>query len=90
MSERALEFARVHHYQFYQFYANTLCALVLVFGAWWWTADPRPQWMDVGQRFGMLVSVCVVLFFSARDCWQKHEEKVKPLLHVLRQLVHHT
>lgn len=78
--ERALEFARVHHYQFYQFYSNTLCALVLVFAAWWWTSSPRPQWSSVGMRFAMLTATCAVLFFSARDCLLKHDQKVTPLL----------
>jgi hypothetical protein len=78
--ENALEFARVHHYQFYQFYSNTLCALVLVFAAWWWTSSPRPQWSAVGMRFGMLAVTCTVLFLSARDCMQKHDEKVTPVL----------
>jgi hypothetical protein len=79
--ERAVEFARVHHYQFYQFYSNTLCALVLVFAAWFWTADPRPNWWpSVGGRFLLLLGTCTVLFFSARDCLQQHDKKVAPNL----------
>jgi hypothetical protein len=79
--ERVVEFARIHHYQFYQFYSNTLCALVLVFGAWWWTANPRPElWPAVGARFLLLLATCGVLFASARDCLIKHDEKVGPSL----------
>jgi hypothetical protein len=79
--ERAVEFARVHHYQFYQFYANTLCALVLVFVAWLSTAEPRPElWPSVGSRFLLLLATCTVLFASARDCLIKHDEKITPNL----------
>jgi hypothetical protein len=79
-AQQVLEFARVHHYQFYQFYANTFCAMVLVFSAWWWTAVPRPEWATVGARFGLLCTACIVLFLSARDCLQKHDQKVLPVL----------
>jgi hypothetical protein len=86
--QRVVEFARVHHYQFYQFYSNTIWALALVFAAWWWTADPRPQWLAVGARFGALLVVGGVLFFSARDCWLKETKKVGPSLK-LSSVLHH-
>ena len=76
---KVVELASIHHYQFYQFYANTLCALVLVFAAWWWNAAGPTPW-DIGSRFGMLAGACAVLFFSARNCLDEHDGKVKPCL----------
>ena len=78
----ALEAARVHHYQFYQFYANTLCALLALFAMWWSATDPRPAWSAVGLRALLLLVTSVVLFLSARDCWERYDVKTRAALQV--------
>jgi hypothetical protein len=81
-TEHVYQDIRSQHYHFYQFYSNTLCALVLLYLSWLAASHPpmkRAVWM-----FAALVIVNGVLFVSARDALQKFDAKVAKLLPVHR------
>lgn len=77
-TEHIYQDIRIQHYQFYQFYSNMLCALVLTYAAWF--ATTKPQWSDAGIRLAILVGGVVVLFLSARNAVQHYDRKVLSLL----------
>jgi hypothetical protein len=77
-TEAIYEDIRSQHYRYYQFYANMLCAIVLLYVAWF--ATTAPSWPVARLRFGVLVVACVILFLSARDAVTKYDQKVLHLL----------
>jgi hypothetical protein len=77
-TEQIYQDIRIQHYQFYQFYANTLCALVLTYIAWF--ATVKPALSDAAIRLGVLVGAGFVLFFSARNAVRNYDRKVLSLL----------
>lgn len=83
-TEQIYQDIRIQHYQFYQFYANTLCALVLVYIAWFIATNP--PWSNAGTRGGVLIGIGVVLFLSARNAVHTYDRKVLNLLQQDTQL----
>lgn len=66
------------HYRYYQFYANTLVALVWAYGVrrttHGWTSSPF-GWLDIGL-FGLIV----LFFLGSRDTLQKYYRRTSQLL----------
>ncbi len=77
-TEAIYEDIRSQHYRYYQFYANMLCAIVLLYVAW--VVTTAPGWRAAGLRFLVLLGASVILFLSARDAVHKYDEKVRHLL----------
>jgi hypothetical protein len=77
-TEQIYQDIRIQHYQFYQFYANMLCALVLTYIAWFVTV--RPVWADALIRLSVLVVAGIVLLLSARNAVHNYDRKVLNLL----------
>jgi len=66
------------HYNYFQFYANTLVALTLTYVARrLGTAAPANQWGWGDAAFGV---VCVVLFLGSRDALRKYYRRAGELL----------
>ena len=66
------------HYNFFQFYANTLVALTLTyFARRLSTATPANPWGWGDAAFGV---VCVVLFLGSRDALRKYYRRAGELL----------
>ena len=82
--DRAYQDARAQHYMFFLFYANTLTILPFLFASWFVQTQPRPQWIDVGIRFALLVVTCFVLYLSACDALQKFDQKAERLLGLVK------
>lgn len=62
------------HYRFYQFYANSIVALIL-FGI--------VRWMTVGFRFSEFLAItliCTLFFLGSRDSLRKYFFRVEALL----------
>jgi hypothetical protein len=62
---------------FFQFYANTLCALVLLW-LLWATAGHRSA-MDLTWTFTVTSLACTVLWKSARHALTRHDDKMTSL-----------
>ena len=80
--ERALSDIRAQHYAYYQFYANTLCALAMAFVGW--QTATRPRWTIFWETVLALVGVGAVLLWSARDCIKKYDEKTAGVLGLVK------
>ena len=76
--EASYQSIKADYYQFYQFYANTAVAVVLVFCAWW--ATKKPPSGEVAVIAGVALVVEVVLYLSARDSLNKYHRRTKKLL----------
>lgn len=75
---RAVEHLVEVHYRYYQFYANTLVALLFTFLAWSWSTDvlrtASLYWM-------ILVFATEVVFFAAsRDTLRKYYDRMASLM----------
>jgi len=77
-NDSALADIRSNHYVYYQFYSNTLCALVVTLFLWHHAV--RPPWSTWGGVASAMIVASVVLYFSARDCLKKYDEKTKGIL----------
>lgn len=77
--EKVYQDIRLQHYVFYQFYANTFCALILLFVSWLTAPAAAPSSGDVIWSTAALGLVCVVLWKSAGDALTKHDRKMLSL-----------
>lgn len=84
--ERALADIRAQHYAYYQFYANTLCALAVAFVVW--QTATRPAWTAFWGTLLPLIALAPVLLWSARDCLKKYDEKMHGVLGIVKPSKH--
>lgn len=71
----AYQLLEENHYRFYQFYGNSLCALVFAYVSWRLTKLDWLRWEDPG-----FVVLAIVLFLGSRDTLRKYYERVSDLL----------
>lgn len=71
----AYQILEENHYRFYQFYGNSLCALV--FTILCGKLDAPMNW---GQQDIVMFLVAVVLFLGSRDCLGKYYKRVDDLM----------
>jgi hypothetical protein len=78
--EAAYQDLILRHYQFYQFYANTPFALLLVFIAWVFANSSQPPIDRIGWTFILMAFADFVLLASAKNAITRYDEKVIDLL----------
>jgi hypothetical protein len=60
-----------NHYRYYQYYSNTLVAVVASFLAYLASASEWPsEWVIIG-----LIALCVALLLASRDCLTKYHKR---------------
>jgi hypothetical protein len=74
---QALNWAVEHHYRFYQFYANTLIAVVWSYSiSRWFAVSPL---LGLRTDFGVIV-LCTTLFLGSRDSLSKYYSRMRHLV----------
>lgn len=71
----AYQLLEENHYRFYQFYGNSLCAVIFTFGAWRFSTQSCIGWPELG-----FVLISLLLFLGSRDTLQKYFIRVDALL----------
>lgn len=71
----AYQLLEENHYRFYQFYGNSLCALIFAYVSWKLTGGILIGWPDFG-----VVVISIILYFGSRDTLRKYYLRVNDLL----------
>ena len=70
-------------YNFYQFYANTLFAIVLLYLAWVF-AERWPEGVKLVATTALLIPACFVLYKSARNSLNRFDQRRESVLSMVR------
>jgi len=65
-----------NHYRYYQYYSNTLVAIIVAFIAYLRCGDKGPSCME----WTVVASLLIALFFASRDSMKKYHERGKQIL----------
>ncbi|MGA2958324.1 MAG: hypothetical protein ABSF48_21680 [Thermodesulfobacteriota bacterium] len=72
----AFQGAVENHYRYYQYYANTLVAIVVAFGIYVYVSESRPPW----KIWAVLILITGALFLGSRDSLKKYYERASKIL----------
>lgn len=64
-----------HHYRYYQFYSNTLVAVIGLL-----LAHIRLREIPSLELLVWIVTLCIILFFAARDCLRRYYSRLTQIL----------